>query len=51
MGCTVMPQSLHDGTWRAGDGEESGGLRALNSCHRRAAVPASTAVLGRLTPA
>jgi 3,4-dehydroadipyl-CoA semialdehyde dehydrogenase len=47
----VMPQSLHGGPGRAGGGEELGGLRALNFYHRRAAVQASTAVLGQLAPA
>jgi 3,4-dehydroadipyl-CoA semialdehyde dehydrogenase len=46
----VMPQSLHGGPGRAGGGEELGGLRALNFYHRRAAVQASTAVLGALQP-
>jgi 3,4-dehydroadipyl-CoA semialdehyde dehydrogenase len=44
----VMPQSLHGGPGRAGGGEELGGLRALGFYHRRAAVQASTAVLGAL---
>jgi 3,4-dehydroadipyl-CoA semialdehyde dehydrogenase len=44
----VMPHSLHGGPGRAGGGEELGGLRALNFYHRRAAVQASEAVLGRL---
>jgi 3,4-dehydroadipyl-CoA semialdehyde dehydrogenase len=43
-----MPQSLHGGPGRAGGGEELGGLRALGFYHRRAAVQASTAVLGQL---
>lgn len=47
----VMPQSLHGGPGRAGGGEELGGARALNFYHRRAAVQASTAVLGGLQPA
>ncbi|MFM2057337.1 MAG: hypothetical protein RLY71_1722, partial [Pseudomonadota bacterium] len=46
----VMPQSLHGGPGRAGGGEELGGLRALNFYHRRAAVQASSAVLGALRP-
>ena len=44
----VMPQSLHGGPGRAGGGEELGGARALGFYHRRSAVQASTAVLGRL---
>ncbi|MBG6075535.1 3,4-dehydroadipyl-CoA semialdehyde dehydrogenase [Polaromonas sp. CG_9.11] len=36
----VMLQSLHGGPGRAGGGEEFGGLRALNLCHRRSAVQA-----------
>lgn len=44
----VMPQSLHGGPGRAGGGEELGGARALEFYHRRAAVQASTAVLGAL---
>ena len=44
----VMPQSLHGGPGRAGGGEELGGHRALGFYHRRAAVQASTAVLGKL---
>ncbi|WP_119157841.1 3,4-dehydroadipyl-CoA semialdehyde dehydrogenase [Caldimonas tepidiphila] len=44
----VMPMSLHGGPGRAGGGEELGGLRALNFYHRRCAVQASTAALGRL---
>lgn len=44
----VMPQSLHGGPGRAGGGEELGGVRALGFYHRRAAVQASTAVLGQL---
>ncbi len=44
----VMPQSLHGGPGRAGGGEELGGVRALNFYHRRAAIQASTAVLGLL---
>jgi len=47
----VMPQSLHGGPGRAGGGEELGGLRALNFYHRRAAVQASTVVLGALQAA
>jgi 3,4-dehydroadipyl-CoA semialdehyde dehydrogenase len=47
----VMPQSVHGGPGRAGGGEELGGLRALSFYHRRTAVQASTAVLGRLSPA
>ncbi|MEY8876805.1 MAG: 3,4-dehydroadipyl-CoA semialdehyde dehydrogenase [Leptothrix sp. (in: b-proteobacteria)] len=46
----VMPQSLHGGPGRAGGGEELGGLRALNFYHRRAAVQASSTVLGALRP-
>ena len=46
----VMPQSLHGGPGRAGGGEELGGARALDFYHRRAAVQASTAVLGALQP-
>ncbi|MEX8517693.1 MAG: 3,4-dehydroadipyl-CoA semialdehyde dehydrogenase [Leptothrix sp. (in: b-proteobacteria)] len=46
----VMPQSLHGGPGRAGGGEELGGARALNFYHRRAAVQASSAVLGALRP-
>jgi acyl-CoA reductase-like NAD-dependent aldehyde dehydrogenase len=44
----VMPQSLHGGPGRAGGGEELGGARALNFYHRRAAIQASTAVLGAM---
>jgi 3,4-dehydroadipyl-CoA semialdehyde dehydrogenase len=47
----VMPQSLHGGPGRAGGGEELGGLRALNFYHRRCAIQASTAVLGKTTAA
>ena len=47
----VMPQSLHGGPGRAGGGQELGGLRALNFYHRRAAIQASTVVLGTLQPA
>lgn len=45
----AMPQSLHGGPGRAGGGEELGGPRALSFYHRRAALQASTAVLGKLS--
>jgi hypothetical protein len=38
-------------TVRSDSAVEPGGLRALNLCHRRAAIQASTTVLSAFTPA
>jgi 3,4-dehydroadipyl-CoA semialdehyde dehydrogenase len=44
----VMPMCVHGGPGRAGNGEELGGLRALNFYHRRTAVQAHVDVLSAL---
>jgi 3,4-dehydroadipyl-CoA semialdehyde dehydrogenase len=44
----VMPQCLHGGPGRAGNGEELGGLAGLRLYHQRVAVQGSVELLGEL---
>jgi len=44
----AMPQCLHGGPGRAGNGEELGGLRALALYHRRCVIQGTAAVSTRL---
>jgi 3,4-dehydroadipyl-CoA semialdehyde dehydrogenase len=44
----VMPQCLHGGPGRAGNGAELGGLSGLRLYHQRVAVQGSTELLGEL---
>jgi 3,4-dehydroadipyl-CoA semialdehyde dehydrogenase len=44
----VMPQCLHGGPGRAGNGEELGGLNGLRLYHQRVAVQGSTELLAEL---
>jgi 3,4-dehydroadipyl-CoA semialdehyde dehydrogenase len=44
----AMPQCLHGGPGRAGNGEELGGLRALGLYHRRCVIQGPAALGTRL---